>query len=235
MRGFICLICSVLMVGGLLVAAGCAGVPIARPAYIAGAVVETLVAEVTVTVHSPDGNIGGNGYLIYRRPDRFHLVMLTPFGTSALEFFAAGDRITLLIPSKGVAYLGTFDDLPERQGLQGWRMMRWVVDGDPLFSPGVTGRVERVGPGGRTGTATYGPDGLLEQKISPDGEQVLYRDYRSVEGVPFPAQVEFSDPRGTRVTIVFEGPEINRPVEDAALTPNLEGVTILPLASLKGV
>lgn len=223
---------------GLLVlaiaVAGCATTQVPQTPFIPGAAVETLAATVSISVKGPEGSTGGTGYLIYQRPNRFHLVMLTPFGTTAMEFFAGDDRVTLLLPSKGVAYVGSFADLPAKGGMQGWRMMQWVVEGDPLLRPGITGTVERTDQAGRTIVATYDADGLLERKSSADGE-VLYRDYRSVDGVPFPTVIEFGDRAGTRVKISFDEPEVNRPVEETALTPNLEGLTLLPLASLKGV
>ncbi|AJE04574.1 outer membrane lipoprotein LolB [Geobacter pickeringii] len=229
---FIATLLGVLMV--TLALSGCATAPRPQTPFIPGVAVETLTTAVAVSVKSPEGSTGGTGYLIYRRPDRFHLVMLTPFGTTALEFFAGDDQVTLLIPSKGTAYVGSFADLPAKGGLQGWRMMQWVVEGDPLLRPGTTGSIERTDAAGRRIVATYNADGLLERKSSEDGE-VVYRDYRSVDGVPFPTVIEFGDGAGTRVTITFDEPEVNRPVEESALTPNLEGLTLLPLASLKGV
>lgn len=229
---------SILNLLGLIVltlaVASCATAPKPQMPFIPGATVDTLAATITLSVKTPEGSTGGTGYLIYRRPDRFHLVMLTPFGTTALEFFAGDDRVTLLIPSKGTAYVGSFADLPAKGGLQGWRMMQWVVEGDPLLRPGTTGAVERTDQAGRTIVATYDADGLLERKIS-DGAEVVYRDYQSVDGVPFPAVIEFGDRSGTRVKISFDEPEVNRPVEEAALTPNLEGQTLLPLSSLRGL
>jgi hypothetical protein len=53
--------------------------------------------------------------------------------------------------------------------------------------------------------------------------------------VPFPGVIEFTDRNGLRVKVTFDEPEINKPLEDTALTPNLEGVTILPLANFKGM
>lgn len=51
-------------------------------------------------------------------------------------------------------------------------------------------------------------------------------------GVPFPATIELTDRQGVQVKISFDEPEVNAPVDDGALTPKLEGVTILPLARL---
>ncbi len=215
----------------ILTTLGCASVPKPREPFIPGATVETLAAGISLSVTTPEGSTGGTGYLLYRRPDRFHIVMLTPFGTTALEFFAKDDRVTVFLPSKRVAYAGSFGDLPAKGGLQGWRMMRWVVEGDPLLVPGATGTVERTDAGGRTTVAHYDGEGLLQRKTSGDGE-AIYRDYQSVRGVPFPATIEFTDHQGVQVKISFDEPEVNGPVDDGALTPNLDGVTLLPLASL---
>lgn len=214
--------------------AACATLPHPRPAFTPGATVTTLAATVSVSVRTPDGSTGGNGYLIYRQPDRFHLVMLTPFGTTAMEFFATDDRVTLMLPGKNVAYVGSFADLPAKSGMQGWKMMRQVVDGTPLLVPAERNRTEQVETGGRLTTLTYDGDGLLTRKQAADGE-VSYRDYQSIDGVPFPAEIEFSDRQGVRVKMSFEDPDINKPVDDAALTPNLEGMTLLPLAAIKGM
>lgn len=218
----------------LLTLSGCATLPKPQTPYLPGAQVETLTAMVSLSVKTDKGSLGGNGYMIYRRPDRFHLVILTPFGTTAVEMFADDGRLTFVVPSKGVAYAGTFDELPEEGALQGWRLMKWVVEGDPLFDPGKPGAVERTDAAGRKVTAFYDGEGLLVRKLSADGDEVVYRDYRSADGVPFPSVIEFTDRRGARVRIAFDEAEINGPVEDAALTPNLDGITVLPLASFKG-
>ena len=217
----------------VLITLGCASAPTPRETFIPGASVETLAAAVSLSVKTPEGSSGGTGYLLYRRPDRFRLVMLTPFGSTALEFFVRDDRVTVLFPSREVAYVGSFQDLPAKGGLQGWRMMRWVVESDPLLLPGAPETVERTEAGRGTTVAHYDRDGLLRRKTSGDGEAV-YHDYQSAGGVPFPTIIEFTDLQGTRVKISLDEPEVNGPVDDAALTPNLVGLTLLPLASLQG-
>jgi hypothetical protein len=39
---------------------------------------------------------------------------------------------------------------------------------------------------------------------------------------------------GDRVRVAFKEPELNLPVDDATLVPNLEGVTVLPIDHFKG-
>ncbi len=213
--------------------AGCATVPKVQVPYRLGAALETVSAMVSISVKAPQGSTGGHGYMIYEKPDRFHLVMLTPFGTTALETFSADDRLTILIPSKGVAYAGSFAEMPDNSPLRGWRMIKLMAVDKPLFDPEKRGMAEKSDNG--EVTSFYGGTGLLERKSFATGEEVLFRNYQSVEGVPFPTVIEFTDGNGSRVKITFDEPEINKPVESAALTPNLEGITILPLASIKGI
>ena len=212
--------------------AGCAATPRQPLALRADAAVETLAAMVSLSVKTPEGGTGGNGYLVYQRPDRFHLVMLTPFGTTVVEFFASDDRVTLIVPSKGTAYAGAFADLPEKNGLQGWRLMRWVVEGTPLHNPAAAGSSLRNGQGDMV---IYDAEGLLERKVGANGDEVAYRQYQSIDGVPFPSIIEFTERSGVRVKIAFDEPEINKPLENGALQPRLDGLTILPLSGFTGM
>jgi hypothetical protein len=165
----------------LLLLTACATVPAPPLDYRPGAVVETISSAVSLSIHTADSSMGGNGYLLYRRPDQLHLVMLSPFGTTMMEAFALGDRITLMYPSRSTAYVGHFDELPDKGGLQGWRLMRWVMDADPSGELPLSGRVERISKQGFSEVVTY-ENGLVTSKESSDGDQVHYRNYSVVNG-----------------------------------------------------
>jgi hypothetical protein len=218
-----------------LLTAGCASIPIEQPPYRAGATLETLTAAVTISVKAPQGSTGGRGYMVFQRPDRFHLVILTPFGTTAVETFSADDRLTILIPSRGEAYSGTFDELPAESPLRGWRMIRLMAVDEPLYDPVKRGAVEKSDSSAGEITSYYDGAGLLERKAFSGGEEVFFRNYRSEKGVPFPGTIEFTDRNGSRVKVAFDEPEINGPLDEAALVPNLKGIALLPLSSLKGM
>jgi outer membrane lipoprotein-sorting protein len=218
-----------------LLAAGCAALPKAQVPFRPGATLETVAAMVTISVKTPQVNTGGHGYMVYQRPDRFHMVILTPFGTTALETYSSDDRLTIVIPSKGEAYAGAFDEMPIESPLRGWRMIRLMAVDEPLFDPVKKGTSEKSSKTTGEITSFYDAQGLLERKKFSSGEEVFFRDYQSAEGVPFPSVIEFIDRNGARVKITFEEPEINKPVDNAALVPNLEGITILSLASFKGM
>jgi hypothetical protein len=219
----------------LLLAAGCASAPKTQVPFKAGATVETLAAAVSISIKAPRVSTGGRGYMLFQRPDRFHLVMLTPFGTTAMETFSAADRLTIIIPSRGLAYSGTFSDIPAESPLQGWRMIRLMAADESFFAPEKGGSVEkRSGAMGET-TSYYGGSGLKEKEVFSGGEELFFRDYISAAGVPFPGVIEFSGLNGSRVKVTFNEPEINGPLDESALVPNLEGITLLPLASFKGI
>lgn len=219
----------------LLLAGGCASIPRPQVPFRPGATLETLAAMMTISVKTPQGSTGGHGYMLYQRPDRFHMAMLTPFGTTALDTYSSDDCITIVIRSKGEAYAGAFDEMPDDSPLRGWRMIKLMAVDEPLFDPSKKGTSEKSSKAPGEITSFYDAKGLLERKKFSGGEEVFFRDYLSAEGVPFPSVIEFIDRNGARVKITFDEPEINKPVDNADLVPNMEGITLLPLASFKGM
>jgi hypothetical protein len=213
---------------------GCAPKTVPPLVFTTGAVVESIQSEVSLSFSSPAGSGGGRGYLVYQKPDRSHLIVLTPFGTTVMEAFAGGDRLTIVIPSKEIAYSGTFDEIPTKAGLQGWKAMRWIMEGEPAGSGESNGEVVRVNREGMRETVWYNSAGLVVRKLTEDGDDVTYREYRSINGVPFPMAIEFRDRRGTTLKIGFDEPEINRPVAESALKPRLDGITVLSIRRMGG-
>lgn len=218
----------------LLLLTACVTVPTPPLDYRPGAVVETLSSAVSLSIHAADSRMGGSGYLLFRRPDQLHLVVLSPFGTTMMEAFALGDRITLVYPSRATAYVGNFDELPDKGGLQGWRLMRWVMDADASGELPLSGTVERTGKPGFSEKVTY-ENGLVTAKESSDGDQVQYRNYSVVNGVPVAMELDLRNDRGDRIRIVLDEPEVNTRLDDAVFTPQLDGLTVLPLSAIQGL
>lgn len=215
----------------LFLSSGCAFSLVPVLDYQAGAVVETLASSVSLSVHTTEQSMAGNGYMVYRRPDRLHLVILSPFGTTMMEAFVNGERITILYPSRMTAYSGRFDELPDKSSLQGWSMMRWVMDADAADSKLFNGTMERMGKLGFMEKVTF-ENGLVTAKTSPVGDHVYYGKYTVINGVPLAADVDVRNFREDRVHLTLDEPEVNTPLDDAAFTPRLEGLTLLPLAAL---
>lgn len=208
--------------------AGCATVPRQPLTLVPGRSVETLKAEISVSVRNNGANFSGNGYLIYSRPGSFRLGFLTPFGTTAFEVFAADDTLTAVIPSRSTAYTGRFEEIPETGPLQGWRLMPWVMEDHP-WREELKGQTVRQ----ENGTARYDTEGLLAEKRSDQGDIVFYRDYQSVQGAPVPGLIEIHDRAGLEVRIKIEEPEVNDPVEKDELSADLHDLTVLPLSSFR--
>jgi hypothetical protein len=55
-----------------------------------------------------------------------------------------------------------------------------------------------------------------------------------VNGVPLAEVIEIISATGEKVRLTFSEPEVNQPVDDAMLKPNLEGIKVLPFAAFKG-
>ncbi|MDD2541244.1 MAG: outer membrane lipoprotein LolB, partial [Desulfuromonadaceae bacterium] len=133
------------------------------------------------------------------------------------------------------AYVGRFDELPEKGGLQGWRMMRWVMDADPGKDGQPTnGTLERTGTLRCSEKVTY-ENGLITAKESVRGDLVRYSKYSVVNGVPVAAQLDLRNDRDDRIRITLDEPEVNTPLDDAVFVPHLDGFTVMPLSALKGL
>ncbi|HEY4743854.1 MAG TPA: hypothetical protein VIH45_04290 [Desulfuromonadaceae bacterium] len=230
-----CLFRSLLRFIPLFLLAACA-TALPRPGidYQPGRVVETLSSSVSVSIHTATTMMGGHGFLVYRRPDQLHLVILSPFGTTLMEAFALGERVTLVYPGRSVAYSGLITELPDKDGLQGWSMMRWVMDADPPGDGLVNGTVERVTTQGVRERVTV-ENGLVTAKVSAAGDKVYYSNYTVINGVPLATEIDLRNARDDRILLNLSEPEVNIRLDDAALLPRLTDMTVLPLSAIKGM
>jgi hypothetical protein len=216
----------------LLLFTACASFSTSPINYLPGAVVETLASSVSLSIHSTDYSMGGHGFMVYRSPDQLHLVVLSPFGTTMMEAFVLGERITLVYPSQMTAYSGRFDELPEKRGLQGWRMIRWVMYSEPADNKILNETVERMGKHGFMEKVTF-ENGLITSKTSPAGDHVYYGKYSVINGVPLATDLEVRNALEERVRLTLDEPEVNTYLDDAAFIPKLEGFTVLPLSAIQ--
>ena len=206
-----------------------------RPAglvYTAGARVETLSSPVALSFSSSQGGMAGNGFMVYGRPDRMRLVILSPFGTTLSEVFVDGERITILDPGKGFAYGGRSDELPDLPQFHAWRLVRWVMEVDPPGSVTGDGSVERVNRLGLRERAEF-ENGLLVKKTLDDGSEARYGGFVVMDGIPLATEIVMMNPAGDRFRITLKEPELNAPLAPDVFTPHLDGLRLLPLAALK--
>jgi len=212
--------------------AGCAAAPKPLVGLVAGKEAETVQSTISIAIRTPEVSRGGRGYLLFKRPDRFHLAILSPFGLTLLEVFSDGERLTCLVPSKGTAYSGRIADLPAREGLRTWGLMRWVVEKPPVAGPAL--KRDHVTADGRRETVYYDEQGVVLRKVTEDGDQVAFSDYQVYDGVAFPSVMDLTTAGGESVRITFDEPELNNPVEEKALVPDLDGVNVLPFSAFNG-
>ena len=224
---------SCLILTVLLLLFGCAASP-KQPltGLVPGREVETLQSPISISVKTAEKSMGGRGFLIFKRPDRFHIAILSPFGLTLADIYSDGERLTCTIPVRQTAYHGLITELPDREGIKAWAMMRWVVERTPVAGPALFR--EHVNGAGVRERLYFGEQGLLERKETEEGDRVVYRDYRNVNGVAVPESVEMSNRRDDTVRVVFEEPEVNQPVDESLLKPNLEGMTVLPFSAFQG-
>lgn len=222
-----------LLFTAILLFAGCAAAP-RQPltGLVPGREVETLQSALSISLKTAGRSMGGRGFMIFKQPDRFHMALLSPFGPTLADIYSDGERLTCVIPSRHTAYSGLISELPDREGLKAWAMMRWVVERMPVT--GTAPAREQINRSGARERLYYDEQGLLERKETEEGDRVVYRDYRNVNGVAVPGSIELSNRRNDTVRIVFSEPEVNQPVEEAALKPNLEGVAVLPFSEFRG-
>jgi hypothetical protein len=113
-------------------------------------------------------------------------------------------------------------------------MMRWVMDADPHAGNHVSSTVERTDKLGFSEKVTV-ENGLITAKESLTGDHVHYRNYSVVNGVPLAAELDLQTGRGDRIRIKLNEPEVNILLDDAAFTPQLGGLTVLPISAIPGL
>jgi hypothetical protein len=215
----------------LTILSGCAAVPV-QHSVAHGVAIETLQGSVNISLSSPVGQMSGNGVLFFKRPDSFRLSILAPFGQVILDIIVAGDRVLCLKESRKTAWQGTVADLPESLGTRVWPLLIWTVE--PPHPPGPSLERRFTRSDGTSEKVYYDTAGFVQRKVNGVGDEVFYSDYRITDGRALPNRIEINAAEGSRLVLVFDEPELNRPIENGILNPELEGYAILPLNELKG-
>jgi len=216
----------------LFLISSCAHTPPPPLVYNQGAVVETMSTGISLSLQTPERSISGSGFMVYRRPDKIHMILLSPFGTTVFEVFALGNKITLVYPSQGVAYTGPINQLPKKGGAQGWSLMRWVMDADPVGMTKINGTYGRVNNQGSKEDITV-INGLITVKSNSDGDKVYYENYSLINGVPVASEIDIRNKQNDRIRLKLQESEVNTHLNDAVFIPRLDGIKLLPLSELK--
>jgi hypothetical protein len=203
------------------------------PPLTATGTVRTLTAGVSLSMHAQGGGLSARGYLVFRQPDLFRLIITSPFGATVAELSGSDDRLSIVIPGKRVVYAGSIRDLHPQNPLRNWGRMRWVM-ASLTEPPGRPGTVERLTPEGQSETVVYDDNGLVERKSTAGGDEVQYQAYRLYDGVAVPDIIVTGNGYGDTVKLVLEDPEVNTVLEDSVMHPDITGYDVHPLSDFKG-
>jgi outer membrane lipoprotein-sorting protein len=223
-----------LLLLALALVSGCAAFTPRPPlVYQPGIQVDTLSAAVSLSIKKGKQSMGANGFLLYHRPDRMRVVILSPFGTTMMETIVAGEQVTIVENSKGVAFSGLLAELPDQANGDTVRQARWVMDVPIPGSSLRDGLVERTNNMGQKEHVTF-ENGLVVAKTLSNGDEARYNDYVAVNGVPLATEIVIRSHNGDRFRIGISEPEVNTELSPEAFTPHLESMTIYPLSALQG-
>ena len=136
------------------------------------------------------------------------MVILSPFGSVLQEVYVSGELVTIIDAGNGIAFQGTYMDLPDKGDLSGWRYIHWLIDVDPPEITRGNAVIERINRYGEPEKAVF-ENGLLISKTTPSGGPVRYDRYAVFNGVAFPLLISYETAAKEKFTILLEDPEIN--------------------------
>jgi hypothetical protein len=217
----------------VLVICACAATPMQKElTAVHGVALETLQGAVNISLTSAAGQMSGNGVLVYRRPENFRLTVLAPFGQSLLDMIVTGEQVLCLVESRKQGWQGNLQELPDRFGRRLWPLMNWVMEPPHPAGPALERTFLRND--GLSERVYYDAAGFVQRKVNAYGDEVVYSDYRLVDGVALPHGITLKTAEGNILGLVLDEPEVNRPVDSALFSPPLDRYAILPLADFKG-
>lgn len=216
-----------------LVLSGCQSLrPHTEIPFINGAIAESLSSNASVSFVSSGKSASGNGFFMYRKPDQMRMVVLSPFGSVLQEVYVSGEAVTIVDTGNGIAFSGSYRDLPEKGDLTAWRYVNWLIDVDPPDVTRGTAVVERVNKFGEPEKAHF-ENGMLISKSTAAAGFVHYDRYTAVQGVVFPLEIMYETSAKEKFIIRLEDPELNGSFADGAFTPNLSKLRVYPLSVLQ--
>ncbi len=194
--------------------------------------VHSLRARFASDTASSDGHRRADGVLLVRKPDRFRMRLLMPFGLTVFDFLADGERVWITLP------MGAGDDpsastapqLFSRQDIgETFLRGRWALPGDcqPQWAePGIVEVTCRDAVDGQV-LRLLRLDAALgviveETSFTSDAPRlaIRYGDFRHTDGTLLPHSIAMRAPaRGLSVDITVQRYEVNPALADDLFTP----------------
>lgn len=227
----------------LILALGCAAprpvappMPVTDPAAVFAAVrareerIVSLRASFSAETQSDGKRRAADGVLLVRKPDRFRLRMMLPFGLTVFDYLSVGDLIWVELPLEGSKAERQPDDLaPFSRDDLGATFLRGkyafpgtcepvhAEAGDVVVECPPSSRAMReihIDP--RNSTITE------EKSYDAGGPRLVirYGDYRPVDDVPLPFRISLNYPgRLLSVDITIQRYEVNPELPDDLFQP----------------
>lgn len=195
---------------------------------------DTLSSAVSLSVRSPEQTMSASGILLYKYPDKVHVIILSPFGTTLFEAYAVGDSVAFVYPTERVAFVGTINELPDKGGLNGWGSIYWVLSdafvphGKQMPLNGISEVIRSDGIRDRISVE----NGYVTSKEATDGKSVYYGRYSAVNGIQLAHELDIRNKNDEQLRIILEEPEINVPIEATSFVPRITDLKIYPLRAL---
>ena len=201
-------------------------------AYVNDTEIASLSSTVSLKYASPDRNISGSGYIMYRQPDQIRVVLLSPFGSVLQDVYVSGDQVTVIDTGNGIVFSGSYADLPDKGDFSGWRHIHWLMDIDQPGRSRATAAIQRINRFGQPETVVF-ENGLLVSKTTAEGGHASYARYTTVQGAVLPLEIVYETAAKELFTILLEEPEVNVVFADTAFTPNVGKHPVYPLSRLR--
>lgn len=188
------------------------------------ATLNSLSSDISINFKNKNKSGTANGMMLYKRPDLYRFVLLSPFGNTLMEAALAGRQLTLVYPAQKVAFKGDIASLPAGIGYEAWKLLPMMFEQQ---QHGSLSALEQPDDGV---TTTYYDNGLVHEKRDHTGDTITYNDYTVISGLALAATYDFSSlTKDSQVRLQLRNPEVNPLLEPAMFSPNLHGMPVLPL------
>lgn len=193
---------------------------------------DTLAADLTLAYRASEKHLAGRGMLVYKRPDKMHLVILSPLGTKIMEALVEGDHLTLVYPVDRVAFKGTIKQLPQAAGQQAWGLLQWIMDTELPMGTAADAVLTRRTERGEEETLMV-KHGLLIEKRNGSGDRVRYGEFKQIQGQQLATELQVETRDGDRLKLGFIDPELNLELGSNSFEAGVDGMRLMPLSELR--
>ncbi len=189
--------------------------------------IRTLRARFSAVVHQGDTERRAEGVLLVKKPDRFRLRLLSPFGFTVFDYAVSATHATMELPLEGKRLRD--DEIGTQSAFAPSDLRQAFLRGSAAFpgactptDSGTEVTVECVGDAstGRREIQIARATATVSRETSFDGDTprliITFTDYRVIGGLPLPFSIELRvPPRQVTMQITLRSYEVNPVLDDA--------------------